>query len=378
MIPTDDPAARLLLLHAAEPGSRTLGDFVRRHGAVEAAERIMAGAGPGRAPDVMARRVSIVDLELIRARLDALGTTVVTPNSAQWPAQLEALGAAAPLALLVRGTLPLRVAVARSVALVGARAATEYGERLATNTAASLAEVGWTVVSGAAYGIDAAAHRGALALGGNTLAVVASGIDVVYPAAHDRLFADILDRGAIVSESPPGQRPTRAGFLARNRVIAALTSGTVVVEAAHRSGALNTATWAQGLAKVVMAMPGPVTSAASAGCHRLIREGTALLVTSGSDVIELLAPATDFGDQPKPDSGDQVLDQLTPASAAVFEALPSRGGCSPESVAAKTGLSSDAVVVSLGQLLLAGLVRHGESGWAVVKGLGGTPGRARP
>jgi DNA processing protein len=228
---TDDAEvrARVLLLHASEPGSKSLGVFVREHGAQEAAKRILAGEGPTRMRDAMARRVGAVDIDAVLLRLEELATSIVLPASAQWPTQLDDLGAAAPLALLVRGVLPLRVAASRAVAIVGARASTEYGERIAAGFAADLCEVGWTVVSGAAYGIDAAAHRGALVVGGNTIAVVASGIDVVYPAAHDRLFASILDRGVLVSESPPGQRPTRAGFLARNRVIAALTAGTVVV-----------------------------------------------------------------------------------------------------------------------------------------------------
>jgi DNA processing protein len=263
------------------------------------------------------------------------------------------------------------------VAIVGARASTEYGERIAAGFAADLCEVGWTVASGAAYGIDAAAHRGALVVGGSTIAVVASGIDVVYPAAHDRLFANILDRGVLVSESPPGQRPTRAGFLARNRVIAALTAGTVVVEAAHRSGALNTATWAAGLARHVMAVPGPVTSTASAGCHQLVRDHVANLVTSGSDVIDLVGVLANVGESGS-DDHSLVLDSLTAEAALVFEALPGRGGTSAEAIASHTGLRSDEVVTALGQLLLSGVVRHGESGWSVVKGLGGTPGRSRP
>jgi DNA processing protein len=327
--------------------------------------------------EAMARRVAAVDIDAVLQRLDELATSIVLPGSPQWPTQLDDLGVAAPLALLVRGVLPLRLAASRSVAIVGARASTEYGERIAAGLAADLSDVGWTVVSGAAYGIDAAAHRGALAVGGDTIAVVASGIDVVYPAAHDRLFANILDRGVLVSESPPGQRPTRAGFLARNRVIAALTAGTVVVEAAHRSGALNTATWAAGLARHVMAVPGPVTSTASAGCHQLVRDQVANLVTSGSDVIDLVGALPD-AEQTRPMDQSLVLDDLTASAALVFEALPARGGSSAEAIATTTGLRTDEVVTALGQLLLTGVVRHGEAGWSVVKGLRGTPGRSRP
>jgi DNA processing protein len=377
MTDDDEVRARVLLLHASEPGSKSLGAFVREHGAPDAVEFIRAAQGPTRMSEAMARRVAAVDIDAVLQRLDELATSIVLPGSPQWPTQLDDLGVAAPLALLVRGVLPLRLAASRSVAIVGARASTEYGERIAAGLAADLSDVGWTVVSGAAYGIDAAAHRGALAVGGDTIAVVASGIDVVYPAAHDRLFANILDRGALVSESPPGQRPTRAGFLARNRIIAALTAGTVVVEAAHRSGALNTATWAAGLARHVMAVPGPVTSTASAGCHQLVRDHVANLVTSGSDVIDLVGALPDT-ELARPMDHSLVLDDLTASAALVFEALPARGGSSAEAIATTTGLRTDEVVTALGQLLLTGVVRHGEAGWSVVKGLRGTPGRSRP
>ena len=195
----------------------------------------------------------------------------------------------------------------------------------------------------------------------------------MYPSAHQQLFTQLLDRGLVISECLPGQRPTRAGFLARNRVIAALTAGTVVVEAAQRSGALNTATWAAGLARHVMAVPGSITSTSSTGCHRLIRDGVATLVSSVADITELLSPLqADHGEIGE----SSVLDDLPPRAAVVFEALPVRGGTSPEALAQTTGHDVDDIVTALGQLLLTGLVRHGEAGWSVVRGARGTPGRA--
>lgn len=372
-----DALARLALLHATEPGSRLLGGFVSTHGAPEALDRVRTGAGPGKNPEVWQRRVLTANIDEVVERITELGCDFITPGQPEWPTRCDDLGAAAPLGLFVRGALPLRMSAARSVAIVGARAATEYGLRLASMFASDLGQAGVSVASGAAYGIDAAAHTGSLAVDAPTIAVIASGIDVVYPAAHDALFAQLLDRGVIVTEVPPGRRPTRSGFLARNRLIAALTVGTVVVEAAHRSGALNTATWAADLHRHVMAVPGPVTAVTSAGCHRLIRDENATLVTSAADVLtqigELSTESVPAADDEQ--SRTEVLDDLPAEAALVYELLPARGGASPESLAVKSGLTTEAVVTALGHLLLVGAARYGPAGWAVVSGLRGTPGR---
>ena len=180
--------------------------------------------------------------------------------------------------------------VERSVAVVGSRASTPYGDSVGAELAADLGEADYTVVSGGAFGIDAAAHRGSLASRSPTLAILAGGLDQPYPAGHGSLFERIAERGVLVSELPPGQHPTRTRFLSRNRLIAALTPGTVMVEAAARSGARNTVTWASALHRVVMAVPGPVTSANSVTPHRLIRESEAVLVTRAAEVLELLSP----------------------------------------------------------------------------------------
>jgi DNA processing protein len=218
---------------------------------------------------------------------------LICPGDQDWPVQLEDLGAAQPYALWVRGTAGLRSLCQRAVAIVGSRAATAYGAHIATQIAASLSGQGWTIVSGAAYGIDAAAHHGALvAAGGATIAVLACGVDHAYPRGHVDLLASIAAHGAVISEYPPGQLPQRRRFLARNRLIAALTAGTVVVEAELRSGALNTARHARGLGRPTMTVPGPVTSSASGGCHQLIRDGQATCITCAADVIADVSPAT--------------------------------------------------------------------------------------
>jgi DNA processing protein len=213
------------------------------------------------------------------------GIRLVCPGEPGWPPQLDDLGAARPYALWVRGAADLRASCEKSLAVVGARAATAYGKQAATCIAADLAGQGWAIVSGAAYGIDAAAHHGTLTAGRATVAVLACGPDVPYPRAHAGLLADIAIRGAVVSECPPGRQPSRLRFLARNRIIAALARGTVIIEAAERSGTVATARHASDLARPLMAVPGPVTSATSAGCNVLIREKRAVCVGCAADII---------------------------------------------------------------------------------------------
>lgn len=242
------------------------------------------------------RRVAIEGVEAVASTVDG-GEQIlaslppdarfVIPGDLEWPQQLNDL-TAPPLGLYVRGEADLRILALCSVAIVGSRAASAYGVRVAAELAADLSERGWSVISGAAFGIDGAAHRGALAVGGVTAAVLANGVDEAYPRAHTDLIRRISESGVLVSEVPPGSHPTRARFLTRNRVIAALTRGTVVVEAAERSGSLRTAAQAEELIRVVMAVPGPVDSPSSAGAHRWIADRRAELVTSASDVIELV------------------------------------------------------------------------------------------
>ena len=216
------------------------------------------------------------------------GIRLVIPGDAEWPSQLDVLGQARPWGLWVRGHADLRYACLRSVSVVGTRAATGYGSYVCGEMAVSLADAGWTIVSGGAFGIDGCAHRGAIAVAGITVAVLPCGVDLAYPRAHEGLFRSIREQGALVSEWPPGRMPTKHGFLVRNRVIAALSRGTVVVEAALRSGALNTARHAHDQSRPLMAVPGLVTSPQSAGCHQAIREWGAVCVTGARDVMELL------------------------------------------------------------------------------------------
>lgn len=214
--------------------------------------------------------------------------TRLLPETALWPSQLDDLESDAPRRLWVDGVGDLRLVALRSIAIVGARNATPYGIAMAGSLAAGLTAAGWTVVSGAAFGIDSAAHRGALASGGLTVAVMAGGVDVPVPRSHATLLARIGVEGLIVSEYPPGTVPRRHSFLERNRLIAALTRATIVVEAGHRSGALNTADWAATLGRPVLAVPGPADSPASRGTHALIRRGEATLIQDVDDVLAAL------------------------------------------------------------------------------------------
>ncbi len=277
--------------------------------------------------------------------------------------------------------LPLAEQTATAVAVVGARASTEYGNEVAGDIAADLAEAGVTVISGAAYGIDAAAHRGALAVRGPTVAVLACGADVTYPRGHDALLGRIADQGLVVSEAPPGDHPTKVRFLARNRLIAALASAVLVVEAAWRSGALNTLNWAGSLQRPGLAVPGPVTSALSAGVHHAIRERRADLVTSGAEVRDVLAPlgtpavpgASGWGlGERRPDDG------LDPVARAVLESLPATGAVPTATAAAAAGTSEAAALRVLGGLLATGLVERTGDGWRFAGRRGGLPGAAGP
>jgi DNA processing protein len=259
--------------------------------------------------------------------------------------------------------------------MVGSRAATGYGGHVAGEIAADLGERGWAIVSGGAYGIDAAAHRGALAAEAVTIAVLACGVDYPYPAGHADLFAAIAAQGLVVSEWPPGCHPGRIRFLIRNRVIAALGCGTVIVEAGERSGALNTARHAANLGKPLMAVPGPVTSAQSAGCHRIIREWGASCVTRAADIIELLSPLSvpdalapggglDPAHLPDPDPGSAFSrDDLDADSARVLDALPARGGAGTSTIAVDAGVDLDTVLRCLGRLAGYGFIERCDRGW---------------
>jgi DNA processing protein len=376
--------ARAWLSRAVEPGTVDFWRYVDVVGPVDAVRRIRSGAAPDRVRALVGARAaqdeSLTDLR----RAERCGARLLVPEDDEWPAlPLHALTVAVaeepddhrhqsdrtmapvpPLALWVRGPERLDTLVDRSVAVVGSRASSAYGEHVAAELGHQLGERGWTVVSGGAYGIDAAAHRGALAAEAPTLAVLACGVDRVYPAAHGALFGRIAETGLLVSEWPPGCAPLRHRFLVRNRLIAAVTRGTVVVEAAARSGAQATARRARRLGREVLVVPGPVTSAMSVGCHELLRDDEvgAVLVTSAAQVIEAVGSLGDDLAEP-PERPSSPRDGLSDVATRVLDACPVRSGVSPERLAAIAGCDVLDVLRVLPALELADLVQWTGTGW---------------
>jgi DNA processing protein len=381
MSPDGERRARVALSFLAKPGDPVLGAALRTRTASELhalvtgadadGEALLADqeedAALGRAVQRWRDRLDDIPSTARLAAWQANGLRLVMPGDAEWPSQLDDLGDTRPLLLWLQGTADLRLTCVNSVAIVGSRAATGYGQHVAIELAATLGERGTATVSGGAYGIDASAHRGALAATGVTVAVLAGGLEFGYPRGHSELFAAIAAEGVLVSECPPDCGPTRPGFLIRNRIIAALTPGTVVVEAALRSGALNTARHARELCRPVMAVPGPVTSEQSAGCHELIRDYGAMCVTCASDVSDHIAlPGSSLPAGPRrgPSTARDLLD---PAATAVLEEVPVRGGRGPASIAVRAGVDLDTALRCLGVLAADGYVERSELGWRTRK-----------
>lgn len=353
----DERIARAAWSRVAEPGDIEARELVAAKGAVEALAMIRAGRGEprwqARLPDLDA----VGDL----STLQRLGGRLLIPGDREWPAGLSGLGTEGPFCLWVRGPLSLMSATSRAAAIVGSRASTPYGDRVATELADGCANLGITVVSGAAFGIDGAAHRGALAAGGPTIAVLACGVERPYPVAHKDLIDRIIQEGAVVSEVPPGSAPTRWRFLERNRLIAALARATVVVEAGHRSGAAGTAARADKLSLPVAAVPGPVTSPMSYGCHRLLRQG-AICVTSAAELAELCGPIGEYIAEELP-IPTRVQDGLDQRDLRVFDALELRKKSGLQTLSKNAGLDPETVLASLGRLELRGLAMRQGGGW---------------
>ncbi len=382
----DEHQARMMLLRACEPSDPTVHDLVARRGVLEVAESIVLGTSGLRNAQTLRARLpesATTVEEAVSADLRAAertGARFIIPGDPQWPSQLDDLGSRTPLGLWVMGSAHLRLLALRSVSIVGARSATSYGEALARTTAATLADRGWLVVSGGAFGIDAAAHRGALDAGGASACVLAGGVDMAYPRSHEALLSRMVTDGLLISESAMGGAALRQRFLARNRIIAALTRGTVVVEAAVRSGSRTTAREAASMLRPVMAFPGPVTSAMSAGCHDLLRDRQAILVTCADDIEAMLAsfvepdePGRSRSEQvmaPRPlhssgaDSASDhgVVDPQT-REGKVLAALSQQRAAELDRLVARTGLSPTDVLVALGLLEAQGLAERGDHGW---------------
>lgn len=363
------------LSRVAEPPCPELANLVADLGPVEAAEKVRRG--DVREPlkqKTAARR----EQDCAKADLDVLarmGGRLVTAFDDEWPLldfmKFDGIDHGtrpqghAPLVLWAVGPVGVAEVVTRAAAIVGTRAATAYGEHVAADLAAGLALRDVAVVSGGAFGIDGTAHRATLAGDGVTVAVVAGGVDVPYPVGHAGLLSRIRADGLVLSEYPPGARPTRTRFLTRNRLVAALSGATVVVEAGARSGAANTAAWARALGRNVCAVPGPVTSGASVGCHRLLREGDAMLVTRADEVVELVGRIGELA--PVEVGPSSPLDGLTDTERRVYDALPKRGARNADEVAIAAGIPAQQVVGPLAMLEVAGLVVRESGRWSIAR-----------
>ena len=376
-----EPTARVVLGMLAEPGDGVLGRAVSALGAVATADLLLArcssrafidtvGKGgeliePKEADDGLNRWTPRIDEALFRRSIGQaarVGARFLIPSDAEWPTGLDQLDRHAPLGLWVRGRLDALAGGSPSIALVGARAATGYGEHVAGEASAGLSDRGFVVVSGGAYGIDGMAHRAALASDGTTVAFLAGGIDRFYPMGHESLLTRIASsRGAVISEVPCGTAPTKWRFLERNRLIAAASDATVVLEAGLRSGSINTAGHASALGRPLGAVPGPVTSPASAGCHRLFREYDAVCVVDAAQMAEHAVG-----------SASPTLDGLgagwngvaeTPDGLRVLDELSTRTPRELGEIVRRSGVVSSRVMSVLGELEADGVVVRREGCW---------------
>jgi len=401
----DERLSRVVWARLAEPGDAVAGAVIAALGALPALDLLASSREPGafqrafeaaglEEPPVTIGQLSAA-VDRWRPRLDRAATvgdleqaahagmTILVPGDDAWPETLEDLGPHAPHVLWVRGSADLLAT--RSLAVVGARACTGYGSHVTADLTGEACSAGFTIVSGAAYGVDAVAHRTALAAGAPTIAVLAGGADRVYPAAHAQLLDRIAEHGAICSELVPGSAPTRWRFLQRNRVISALARAILVTEAGVRSGTLNTAGHGAELGRALGAVPGPITSAASTGCHRLIREYGAALITNRSELLELLGAGdtglfpdgTRRGGVVTGGSGSETVDggpggsgieetgagdRRTPAlHLRVLDALPLRGGRAQADAARLAGVSAQEAAEVLAELEVLGFVARRES-----------------
>ena len=375
--------ARAALARLFEPGRRDVHAAVAQHGPCAVWDAVRSGGpAPDLKPQALAgarHRMTGYDPGRDLEALARLGARQVCPGDDEWPAaRLEwdpvVLEDAPPLSLHVRGPARLADACQRSVAVVGARAASAYGALVARELSFALAERGWSVVSGAAHGIDGAAHQGALASGGApTVAVLACGLDRAYPEGHTGLLARIAGTGLVVSELPVGSAPTRNRFLVRNRLIAALSLGTVAVEAAARSGSLATVQRAVDLDRRTMAVPGPVTSATSVGTNQLLRQGRDC-VTCAADVLSLVG-GLEATTETEPEPERRVRDDLSAVARSVLDAVPVRASAGVAGIARTAGVSPLVVQQVLPPLVLHGLVEQTDDGFRLTPLGAGRPAR---
>lgn len=364
-----DRLARVTLSCGVEPGDGTTSSLVRQMGAVRALEQSLVSTSDTGVAERLAERLAQADPERLLEQAARCGIRFVVPGDPEWPTGLDHLDEAitlqgfggTPPGIWVKGPMPL-TELATSVAVVGSRAASVYGAEMTRTICQHLALAHVPVVSGGALGIDFEAHDSTLLADGVSAAVLACGVDRVYPAQNRRLLHHLAAEFAVVSEQPPGSAPTRPRFLARNRLIAAMTTGTVLVEAALRSGALNTAGWAESMSRQVMCVPGPVTSYTSQGVNNFIRDGRGTVVTRGAEVLELIGAAGEHLVEPL--RGEQRRrDELTPVERQVVEWVPVSEPARVDSISRLSGLHIRTTEGALRRLQSKGFVHLGDQGW---------------
>lgn len=368
-----------------EPGDGTAGLLVKTFGAAEALKLELDQVAPSRIVDKLMEqnaidpsksnywqervndgrerwkpRLNFASVLTAANTLRYLNGTLLTNQSRLWPKQINDLAeddkSFQPHALWVRGKVSSLPLTGRSLGVVGSRTATSYGEFVTPDLIAGPVSRNYSVISGGAYGIDSIAHRATLALDGVTFSVMAGGIDEFYPSANNQLFDQIMQNGAMISEVAPGSAPTKWRFLQRNRLIAALSNAVLLVEAGHRSGAQNTATHAHNLNRPIGVVPGPITSPASAGCHKLIREGVAQLITDSTDLFDLLGEPIEW----------QSVAQLTglgPLEIRTLDAI-GFGNLDVDKICRSAGLTQKEVRIALSSLELDKLVVRTNTGWS--------------
>ena len=277
--------ARAILFSCIEPGHFFWSAEISAHGPLKVLESILSASYPAEKTRAIITSIRVADVGQILYEIEKAGAQFLTPEHEHWPIGVNQL-VNPPIGLIVKGDSTCLIT--DSLAIVGSRKPTNYGANIASEFARGFSDLGWTIISGGAYGIDSYAHRATLQANGITIAVLATGIEVAYPKSNQKLFTEMSAHGALISELMPYESAMPSRFLVRNRLIASIAKATLVVEAAYKSGSLRTAHDAAELLRPVMAIPGPINSAMSQGCHRLISERAAELITSVADAVEFI------------------------------------------------------------------------------------------
>ena len=355
-----DSEAFITLAHLCEPADESINKkLASGNSPVEILEMLLTTGFPKRDHVAFAHKFTTFNLETELDFSQKIGARVITRDQEGWPTQLNSLGIAQPWALWSIGSIDFRVVALSSVTIVGTRACTPYGSSIANQWAADLGTWGTSVFSGGAIGIDSHAHRGALSVGAPTVAVLASGVHTRYPSSHEQLFTQIIDNGAIVSESPPREPAQKRRFLARNRILAGLTKATCVVEATDRSGTSSTAREALNMNRIVAGVPGSIHSPTSHGVNTLLKNKDVHVVTSSADLQELVSgfnprDMRTLGEATGISHERHAADwrKLNESDYEIWELLPKRGGVGIDTLCQKTGRSRLDLLARLSELQL--------------------------